>query len=48
VARGKVITPLCPFMVSFVSHHPSYLPHVDEVHRHEIEALAATSAGHGE
>jgi uncharacterized protein len=44
VGRGKVITPLCPFMVSFVSRHTSYLPHVDEVHRQEIEALAATSA----
>jgi hypothetical protein len=34
--------------VSFVSHHPSYLPHVDEVHRHEIEALATKTAADDE
>jgi uncharacterized protein len=49
VERGKVITPLCPFIVDYVSRHPSYLPHVDEVHRHAIELMSqvksATSTG---
>lgn len=43
VAQGKTITPLCPFIVNFVSHHPSYLTHVDEEHRQEIEAMIATA-----
>jgi predicted GNAT family acetyltransferase len=42
VAAGKTITPLCPFIVDYVSRHPSYLPHVDEPHRVEIEARIAT------
>ncbi|MBV9869753.1 MAG: N-acetyltransferase [Frankiaceae bacterium] len=42
VESGKVITPLCPFIVDFVSGHPSYLPHVDERHRRQIEAAIAT------
>jgi uncharacterized protein len=41
VAAGQVITPLCPFIVNYVSRHPAYLPHVDEVHREEIEAMIA-------
>jgi hypothetical protein len=41
VSRGKVITPLCPFIVTFVSRNPSYLPNVDEGHRREIEASIA-------
>jgi predicted GNAT family acetyltransferase len=42
VESGKTITPLCPFIVDFVSHHPSYLSNVDEKHRQEIEARIAT------
>jgi predicted GNAT family acetyltransferase len=38
IASGKLITPLCPFIVAFVSQHPSYLEHVDEQHRRELEA----------
>jgi uncharacterized protein len=38
VARGKVITPLCPFIVDYVIRHPSYLEHVDEPHREELTA----------
>jgi hypothetical protein len=43
IARGQVITPLCPFIAEYISRHPSYLPHVDEVHRQEIEAMIAVS-----
>jgi predicted GNAT family acetyltransferase len=43
IAQGKTITPLCPFIVNYLAHHPSYLSHVDEVHRQEIEALIATA-----
>jgi predicted GNAT family acetyltransferase len=43
VSRGKVITPLCPFIVDYVGRHPSYLPHVDDVHREEIEAMIAVA-----
>ena len=45
VSSGKVITPLCPFIVDFVSQNPSYLPNVDEVHRQEIEATIAVAPG---
>jgi uncharacterized protein len=38
IAQGKVITPLCPFIVEFVRRNPSYLEHVDEEHRRELEA----------
>jgi uncharacterized protein len=38
IAHGKLITPLCPFIVSFVARNPSYLPHVDEPHRRQFEA----------
>jgi uncharacterized protein len=41
IARGKLITPLCPFIVHFVRDHHSYLEHVDPEHR---EALRARSA----
>jgi hypothetical protein len=41
VAAGEVITPLCPFIVAYISRHPAYLLHVDEVHRQEIEAMIA-------
>jgi hypothetical protein len=43
IARGMIITPLCPFIVDYIRRHPSYLPHVDEVHRQEIEAMIAVS-----
>jgi hypothetical protein len=43
IAQSKTITPLCPFIVNYLSHHPSYLPHVDEVNRQEIEAMIATA-----
>jgi hypothetical protein len=43
VANGDVITPVCPFIVEFISRHPSYLPNVDEVHREEIEAMIAVA-----
>lgn len=43
VEQDKVITPLCPFIVNYLGGHPSYLPHVDEVHRREIEALIAVA-----
>jgi hypothetical protein len=48
VAAGKVITPVCPFIVDYLSRHPSYLPHVDDVHRLEIEAMIAVAPGDGE
>jgi len=37
VARGKLITPVCPFIVHYVRRHPAYLDHVDEIHRREFE-----------
>jgi predicted GNAT family acetyltransferase len=40
VAHGKLITPKCPFIVSYVLSHPSYLEHVDARHRGELEARA--------
>lgn len=43
IAQGKTITPVCPFVVNYISRHPSYLTHVDETHRQEIEALIATA-----
>lgn len=42
VAAGKTITPLCPFIVDYISRHPGYLANVDEPHRQEIEARIAT------
>jgi predicted GNAT family acetyltransferase len=42
VESGKVITPQCPFILDYVSLHPSYLPHVDEAYRQEIEAMIVT------
>jgi predicted GNAT family acetyltransferase len=33
IARGKLITPLCPFIVDYVRHHPEYVEHVDVAHR---------------
>jgi predicted GNAT family acetyltransferase len=44
IARGKLITPKCPFIVDFVRRHPSYVAHVDPVHRHEFEAVAPDSS----
>lgn len=41
IAHGKLITPRCPFIVSYVRRHPSYLEHVDAAHRAEIEATPA-------
>jgi predicted GNAT family acetyltransferase len=38
VAQGKLITPKCPFIISYVQHHPAYLAHVDEKHRQMLEA----------
>jgi hypothetical protein len=38
IVAGKVITPLCPFIVSFVRRNPSYLEHVDPEHRQQLEA----------
>lgn len=38
VAQGKVITPKCPFIISYVQQHPSYLAHVDEKHRQMLQA----------
>lgn len=37
VARGKQITPLCPFIVSYIQRHPEYVESVDAAHRAEIE-----------
>jgi predicted GNAT family acetyltransferase len=48
VAAGDLITPVCPFIVDYISRHPSYLPHVDEVHRQEIEAMIAVAPEDGE
>jgi hypothetical protein len=41
IARGKVITPQCPFVVDFVSRNPAYLPNVDAALREEIESKIA-------
>jgi uncharacterized protein len=40
IAAGKLITPKCPFIVSYVLSHPSYLENVDARHRAELEATA--------
>jgi predicted GNAT family acetyltransferase len=45
VSSGNVITPLCPFIVDFVSQNPSYLPNVDEMHRRDIEGMIAVTPG---
>jgi predicted GNAT family acetyltransferase len=41
IAQGKQITPLCPFIVSYIRRHPAYIEHVDDVHRSEVDATAA-------
>jgi predicted GNAT family acetyltransferase len=41
IGQGKLITPVCPFIVSFVRRNPSYLEHVDEEHRRELEPTTA-------
>jgi predicted GNAT family acetyltransferase len=41
VARGLMITPLCPFVSGYLRRHPQYLPRVDEAHRHALEGTAA-------
>jgi predicted GNAT family acetyltransferase len=33
IAQGKLIAPLCPFIVDFVRRNPSYVAHVDAMHR---------------
>jgi uncharacterized protein len=33
VAHGRLITPLCPFVVGFVRKHEEYQRHVDAAHR---------------
>jgi predicted GNAT family acetyltransferase len=38
IAHGKIITPMCPFIESFVRRNPSYLEHVDEQHRRRLQA----------
>jgi hypothetical protein len=42
VEAGHTITPSCPFIADFVIRHPSYLPHVDEASRQQLEARIAT------
>jgi len=37
IALGKQITPLCPFIVDYVRHHPAYLEHVDPAHRADVQ-----------
>lgn len=37
IAAGKLITPLCPFVVEYLRRHPGYADHVDEAHRAEIQ-----------
>jgi uncharacterized protein len=37
VAQGKQITPKCPFIISYVRQHPSYLAYVDDKHRQMLE-----------
>lgn len=39
IAQGKVITPVCPFIVDYLARHPAYLKHVDDAHREEIESM---------
>jgi predicted GNAT family acetyltransferase len=41
IAQGKLITPVCPFIVSFVRRNPSYLEHVDTEHRRELAPTTA-------
>jgi predicted GNAT family acetyltransferase len=36
IAKGKQITPLCPFIVDYLHRHPEYVDHVDEKHRGEF------------
>jgi uncharacterized protein len=41
IAQGKLITPLCPFVVEYVVRHPDYLQHVDPAHRGALEERTA-------
>jgi uncharacterized protein len=45
VAHGKLITPLCPFIVNYVRRHPAYLKHVDPAHRAALEPASRAEEG---
>jgi hypothetical protein len=36
IAKGKQITPLCPFVADYLRRHPEYVEHVDAIHRREF------------
>ena len=36
--QGLEVVPLCPFVASFIRHHPDYADLVDERHRQRTEA----------
>jgi uncharacterized protein len=38
IAQGKLITPLCPFVVHYVRDHPYYLDYVDPEHRGDLDS----------
>jgi predicted GNAT family acetyltransferase len=38
IASGRLVTPLCPFVVAYVVSHPAYLDHVDAAHRRALAA----------
>jgi predicted GNAT family acetyltransferase len=44
IAQGKLITPLCPFIVHYVRDHQSYLEYVDPDHRESLRVTAGESS----
>lgn len=43
IAHGKVITPMCPFVVDFIKRNPSYVSHVDDKSRGRFAPPSADS-----
>jgi predicted GNAT family acetyltransferase len=41
VSEGLTIVPHCPFIANYIARNPSYLAHVEETERQEIEATIA-------
>jgi predicted GNAT family acetyltransferase len=37
-AKGKPVTPLCPFIAAYIRRHPEYVDLVDEAHRGQFDA----------
>jgi uncharacterized protein len=45
IAQGKLITPLCPFVVGFVRRNEAYQQHVDAAHRTRLGFAAGDGPG---